>query len=667
MSIHKVSNATGLSPATALMGAFALLTLFTPTAAQAQVSRPGSQTPAKVRDGTARLVEHRDPAKMLRLAIVLMPPHMAEERQFLEDVQDKTSPLFHQFLTADQWNARFSPAAGDEQAVVAWAASQGLRVTQRFPNRLVVDVEATGGTIEKALGVQLNTYQVGDETHYSNDRDPVLPTALTPVVHSVLGLNSIEHALPNGGAGRYEPRPDYVAGPPVQVGDSAQKDASPSHSQETAGMLNGTNGTSSPPSGYYQPNQMFSSAAYNYGALMNQGHCCNPLNNPGVSPPEASIAIAAYGDVNLSDVGGFQAGFPYLAFNVQKIYIDGTYTCALKKGVVDDDNCVEVTLDTEWSLAMANSQGSPANTAKVYVYEGFNTNPNTVVTLLNTMLMDGHARVMSTSWGCVEFLSCSQSTMDAEDFVYAEMVGQGWTLVAASGDQGATGSCGDVLAVDFPASDPNVVGVGGTQLSETSGLNYEIAWTGGTTPADPTTNPPNPGSCNSNHGGSTGGFSAYTPFWALSAVPSYQRSFGFIARAVPDMALDAYYGHATYYNGSWEAYGGTSVAAPMLAGFFAQENAYLLSFGNKCGSTSTAPCAPLGNANHPIYQVGLNPYGGHPFYDIVAAPFLAATRMTSRLSTTTTSLPTARNQATTRSRAGVPPTCCNWRGRSTGI
>jgi hypothetical protein len=100
---------------------------------------------------------------------------------------------------------KVSPAVADEQAVAAWATSRGLRVTQRFPNRLVVDLEAPAGTIERALGVQINSYRVGDETHYSNDRDPVLPAALVPVVHSVLGLNSIEHDLPNGGAGRADP------------------------------------------------------------------------------------------------------------------------------------------------------------------------------------------------------------------------------------------------------------------------------------------------------------------------------------------------------------------------------------------------------------------------------------------------------------------------------
>jgi hypothetical protein len=87
-------------------------------------------------------------------------------------------------------------------------------------------------------------------------------------------------------------------------------------------------------------------------------------------------------------------------------------------------------------------------------------------------------------------------------------------------------------------------------------------------------------------------------------------------RSTPDLSLDAYYGHDVWYHGSWLHLGGTSDVAPMLAGFFAQENAYLLYLGKKCGS-ATAECAPLGNANYRIYQEAQHKNAQHsPFYDI---------------------------------------------------
>ena len=77
------------------------------------------------------------------------------------------------------------------------------------------------------------------------------------------------------------------------------------------------------------------------------------------------------------------------------------------------------------------------------------------------------------------------------------MAGQGWSLVAASGDRGAYDDCSH-LSVSFPASDPNVVGAGGTELSLSSGpvFNSEVAWSGG------------PDGCGSNDGGSGGGCSS---------------------------------------------------------------------------------------------------------------------------------------------------------------
>ena len=111
--------------------------------------------------------------------MAVKPPHMAEEEQFRNELQTKGSPNFHKFLTAEEWNARFAPSAEDEQKVVDWATSQGLTVTSRYNHRLVVDVEAPAGVIEKAFGVTLNNYQFRNEIDFANDSDPILPNSLS--------------------------------------------------------------------------------------------------------------------------------------------------------------------------------------------------------------------------------------------------------------------------------------------------------------------------------------------------------------------------------------------------------------------------------------------------------------------------------------------------------
>ncbi len=433
---------------------------------------------------------------------------------------------------------------------------------------------------------------------FANDRDPVLPSRLSAVVESVQGLNSIVVMRPAAGRGRIVPQPDYTPGPAVKEAGSVVQDATANEPEAAVDEISGPEGVTPPKSGYWTPSFMWSSDAYDYRALMNQKHCCNPTHSSGHSPRESSIAIAAFGDVSLTDIHDFHTAFPYLAEYVNKIKIDGGYTCNNSKGT--DDNCLEVSLDTEWSLAMANSEGAAADTARVVVYEAPGCCGSDSLTLFNQMATDAHARTMSTSWGFTDD-SGNESQMQAQNNIFSKMAGEGWTLIAASGDQGATGACSDALLISSPSSDPNVIAAGGTELGLGSGSSYEVTWTGST----------KKGSCSKNGGGGTGGISKYFD------PPSYQKYLGHSRRATPDLSLDAYYGHDVYVNGGWAYVGGTSDVAPMLAGFFAQENAYLLSIGDKCGSGSAA-CAPIGNANFPMYREDHYKNAAHfPFYDIL--------------------------------------------------
>ena len=358
--------------------------------------------------------------------------------------------------------------------------------------------------------------------------------------------------------------------------------------------------------GLYDPSDIYGSNAYDFNALQALGHCCNPLGNPGSSPPDASIALATYGDVNFSDVTGFHNQYSYLAYNIQKIAIDGGPPSCV---VTPTNGCganAETTLDTEWSMATSNDFGGYQNTAKIFVYES----SGSATDMYNQMLTDGNARVFSTSWSCTETYGCSGSTMDTRHAIFNSMLGQGWTLMTASGDRGATDDCAHT-SVSYPASDPDVVGVGGTLLSLFSDSTYdsEVAWTGGTYA----------GACSQNNGGSGGGCSSHF------SAPGFQSNqpCGSGSRAVPDISLNSAGGQNYYFNGSLQGVGGTSIASPEMAGFFAQVNAYLLYIGsltgNSCGSFHVS-CSPIGNGNNYLYYFGLNPnYPPHyPFYDITS-------------------------------------------------
>jgi len=556
----------------------------------------------EVSNGTAKLVGRYNPDSKLRLTLGLNPPKLAEEEKFLADLQDKSSPNFHKYLTAAQWNARFAPSEADEQAVVDWLNANGLTVTKRYANRLIVNAEGPTQVVEKAFAMQINSYKVGATTEFSNDRDPVIPAHLVGILHSVGGLNSIQrgHAPREGNI--QQQSASYSPGAVAAVQASSHADGNGTKFEEAIkaakadfggsnvmkSLSNGSGPLPGVTNGYIDPTDIYSSYGYDFTALQAQGHCCNPTHDSGGSTPTTSIAIATAGDFASSDITGFQSQYPYLAYYYNRVYIDGTPSCC-------ND---ETTLDTEWAIATANSFGSYLDTAHVWVYEGANNYLSTFTDIYNQMLSDGHARIFTTSWGCAELTCTGSGTMDTDHAIFNSMLGQGWTIMALSHDYGATGGCDAALRVTYPGSDPDAVSVGGTSLGLYSDGTFasETAWQGGTSS----------GSCSSNGGGSGGGCSAYFK------APGYQSPAycGAGSRSLPDISLNAGYGQNYYFNGGLHGVGGTSISTPQVAGFMAQENAYLMAIG--LGG------APIGWVNYPLYYFGENPtYAAHyPYYDI---------------------------------------------------
>jgi len=552
-------------------------------------------TARPVLDGTAIRIGHYDPEQKLRLALGVQVPHMAEEETLLRALQTKGDPNFHKFLSAKQWNARFAPAAEDEQKVVDWATSQGLTITHRFDNRLLVDVEAPAGVIERAFNVTLNQYQYGDEVDFANDRDPQIPATLSGILQSVAGLNSIERFYRVSSSRARTKGPDYVAGPVYSQGQSAMGEGDPtkaptaSPATETGLQPSFTNGIADP------ADIPYSSQSYNYSALFAQGHCCNPHGDKSGSPPDSSIAVMTFGNFENSDVQGFFHTYG-MAYNYKSFFIDGTSYPG------QDD---EAPLDVEYAGGTANSFGSPNDTARVFVYEATNTQYSTYEDTFNFIASDDFAKVVTTSYGWAEegFLNGNDpSIFVTMHGIFNTMAGQGFTLISAAGDNGATDDCSDSDQVHYPAADADFLAAGGTQIHFYSNGTFasEVDWTGIQTFYN----------CSGNHGGGGGGVSRY------QSAPYWQSFLHNSKRTLPDISLNANTSQNYFYQGSLRGVGGTSIVAPELAGFFAQENAYLAAIGSICGSGSS-PCEPLGNVAPILYEEANDQNAAHfPFYDV---------------------------------------------------
>jgi subtilase family serine protease len=160
------------------------------------------------------------------------------------------------------------------------------------------------------------------------------------------------------------------------------------------------------------------------------------------------------------------------------------------------------------------------------------------------------------------------------------------TVVASSGDTGAIADDGPPVQVSMPASDPLVLGVGGTTLdAATSTGTYlgEMAWNGG-------------------DDASGGGYSS------LFRTPSYQDGVprAHATRGVPDVAANADSATAMaleYNDGSLRPATGTSASTPLWAGVIALAD-------QEAGQH-------LGFVNPAIYTIARGPAYHQAFHDVI--------------------------------------------------
>ena len=224
------------------------------------------------------------------------------------------------------------------------------------------------------------------------------------------------------------------------------------------------------------------------------------------------------------------------------------------------DGQVEVELDIEAVQAIAPK-------AAITVFEAPNTDQGEV-DLANAIVASKISQT-SISWGLSE-KGRTASGIQAVDNVFKQGAAQGQSFFAASGDSGSDDNGDGSATVDYPASDPYVTGVGGTNLSTSTTTSWksETAWNGS--------------------GGGTSSQFALPTFQSGVKVGTTGK------RQVPDVsAQGGPTGISVYTQGQWTSVYGTSGAAPIWAGVAAVYNQAAAAKG-KTG---------LGSANTKLYSL----------------------------------------------------------------
>ncbi|HXF09562.1 MAG TPA: protease pro-enzyme activation domain-containing protein, partial [Desulfuromonadaceae bacterium] len=251
---------------------------------------------------------------------------------------------------------------------------------------------------------------------------------------------------------------------------------------------------------------------------------------------------------------------------------------------------IEVSLDIEMVIAMA------PGVSRILVYEG---DPNNFIPndTLNRIAVDNAARQISSSWGW------SGGQDPTTEQIFKQMIAQGQTYFNASGDSDAfvTNQLDSAAAITQPSASTNIIQVGGTVLVTTNPVS-ETAWNRG---AQIDLGPPKV----TNYIGTSGGISL------SNAIPSWQTGISMVTNHgsttrhnVPDVAMTGESVHVKYGNGASAAVGGTSVAAPLWAGFTALINQRAAQVGQP----------PVGFINPAIYALGKSTNYSAVFNDVTS-------------------------------------------------
>jgi len=396
-----------------------------------------------------------DPSMRLGSMTLLTTPSAAQIKALqalLVQQQDPKSPKYHQWLTPEQWADRYGLSQNDIAKLAVWLKSQGFTVGSVARGRNWITFSGTAAQVQAAFGTEIHRFKVDGELHAANAQAPRIPASLAGIVTGIRGLHNFR-VRPNNVKHNFGARPYYNSsnfGDLVAPGDIA--------------------------------------AIYDIKALYNAS---TPIDGTG-----QKLAIIGQTDVYLSDIVDFRTGFGLSSISCTTTASGVISACNdphFKYVFVNDSTTTdpltplagdlsEADLDLEWSGATAR------NAQLIYVNAPF---VNLGTTFSGGVwdawywAVDKHlAPVISMSYGLCEFFDNNVTDPNtglpaSDELELMKANSFGITFVNSSGDFGAaecdsnrtltnSGLATQGTGVGYPASSPEVTGVGGSAIPLTN-------------------------------------------------------------------------------------------------------------------------------------------------------------------------------------------------------
>ncbi len=96
---------------------------------------------------------------------------------------------YRHYLTAAQWEARFSPSISTIATAKTWLQEEGLQVGAIPADRMTIPVTGTVAQIDHAFSTTLANYRVGGQTLRLESSELTIPAVLAGAVTGAVGLN----------------------------------------------------------------------------------------------------------------------------------------------------------------------------------------------------------------------------------------------------------------------------------------------------------------------------------------------------------------------------------------------------------------------------------------------------------------------------------------------
>jgi kumamolisin len=510
----------------------------------------------------SQLVTAIDGNRQISVLLALPSADPAGLRDFVKHVSSPGDPLYHQYLTPQQFAGRFGGNVEDYTYLKSWALANDLEICRESLARIHLVVRGSAAQMQKIFKTQLNTYAAPDgQTFYSAGTSPTVPAEIASRISGVIGLTSGKPLAALAKAAK------SLGENPLIRSDKMRADAA--------------GGTG--PGGTYSAKDL-----------------------------RKIYSIPTFGNLTKNTViGVFEQG----NYRVQdtEVYFDRNNLPNVKQtpiAVANSPLTVEQAIELEACLDIDTLVGINPHISEVLVYiDDYNHDPFNVAmpAAISAVADDDRVEIFSISYGQDEGYQ-GNDAMDAENTALQQCAAEGITVLASSGDDGAYGGLAtQPYNVEDPASQPYVTGVGGSSLLTDAKQNYvgELAWN----------------DLGFGYGATGGGISAYWPVPPYQSTefnnPYYvtQNGGSSTMRNVPDIAAvaDPLTGVGIYVKDErgWVQVGGTSLSCPIWAGYLSVLNRafHYAGLGN------------LGFFNPALYAVGLPYYTyGLPsdwLYDII--------------------------------------------------